>query len=285
MQPTSPDVLQQLREQVILKGARLMSNYLSISSRQSATEPYSAVHARTAMIHAENSEVAALSATNEPIAVLEPSLGAPVRIDLPHIGVVLSISVERNGSVHGRCVEHAALSTMTKADIMRDPVVKQLFCDFNRPEDRPSNFSGVYMDAVRLAVLARCLGMCFSSPGEPDDKLTPAALPKWRLKRVTDYIDENIGVSVTLADLADVAGLSKMYFAAQFRAATGLRPHEYVLRRRIDRAKSLLVQTEYPLIDVAFSVGFQTQAHFTTVFKRIVGITPGQWRSLSTRIL
>jgi AraC-like DNA-binding protein len=69
-----------------------------------------------------------------------------------------------------------------------------------------------------------------------------------------------------------------MYFARQFRAATGMRPHDYVLRKRIERAQLMLAVTPNALVDVALSVGFQTQAHFTTVFKGIVGITPCRWR-------
>ena len=84
---------------------------------------------------------------------------------------------------------------------------------------------------------------------------------------------------MTLQDMAAVAGLSRMHFAAQFRAAVGARPHEYLLRRRIERAQELLKQAEVSLVDIALTVGFQTQAHFTTVFKRVGGDTPYQWRS------
>jgi AraC family transcriptional regulator len=70
-----------------------------------------------------------------------------------------------------------------------------------------------------------------------------------------------------------------MHFAAQFRAAVGMRPHQYLLKRRIERAEALLKQAEISLVEVALTVGFQTQAHFTTVFKRFAGDTPYQWRS------
>ena len=63
-------------------------------------------------------------------------------------------------------------------------------------------------------------------------------------------------------------------FAAQFRAATGMRPHEYLLFRRIAHARELLATSQETLVDIALGVGFQTQAHFTTVFKRFVGATP-----------
>jgi len=83
---------------------------------------------------------------------------------------------------------------------------------------------------------------------------------------------------VSLADVASSAGLTRMHFAAQFRAATGLRPHEYLSRRRIERAQDMLVGTGMSLVDVALSVGFQTQSHFTSVFKRYSGQPPRAWR-------
>lgn len=105
------------------------------------------------------------------------------------------------------------------------------------------------------------------------------ALQKWRMKRVMAFIEENIADSLSLADLARASGLSRMYFAACFRAATGIKPHDYVLRRRVELAKDKLEKTDESIVNVALNVGFQTQAHFTTVFKRMTGTTPGRWRA------
>ena len=124
-------------------------------------------------------------------------------------------------------------------------------------------------NAVRLTVVASLV---------ETNKPAAAVLPKWRLMRVLRYIETNIGRPITLANLAASAGLSRMYFAKQFRATTGIRPHDYVLRKRVERAQQLLATTSDPLVDIALSVGFQTQAHFTTVFKNITGSTPYQWR-------
>jgi AraC family transcriptional regulator len=108
-----------------------------------------------------------------------------------------------------------------------------------------------------------------------------APLQKWRMKRVTDHVDTHLSRRITLADMAAAAGLTRMHFAAQFRASTGMRPHDFVLQRRIERAQELLRNPERALVDVALSVGFQTQAHFTTVFKRFAGGTPHRWRRLA----
>ena len=137
----------------------------------------------------------------------------------------------------------------------------------------PRAFVGAVGDAPRILPLMPERSGPSDGPGR---SRTP--LPQWRLRRVIAHIDTNIDAGISLADLAGVAGLSRMHFAAQFRAATGLRPHEFLLRRRIDHAQRLLAEPRTKLVDVALSVGFQTQAHFTTVFKRFVGQTPHRWR-------
>ncbi len=102
----------------------------------------------------------------------------------------------------------------------------------------------------------------------------------WRLRRVREYIDWHLAHAITLMDLANAAGLSKMHFAAQFRRATGLRPHEFVLRRRVERSQELLLRSDLPLVQIALSSGFETQSHYSAVFKRMVGETPARWRAL-----
>ena len=104
------------------------------------------------------------------------------------------------------------------------------------------------------------------------------ALPRWRLQRVMAYVREHVAEAISLADMAASAGISPMHFAAQFRAATGLRPHHYLLQCRIQHAKALLMDASRTLIDVAICAGFRTQAHFTTVFKNLEQMTPMQWR-------
>ena len=125
----------------------------------------------------------------------------------------------------------------------------------------------------------RWLGGRLGAHPDAPQRLASGGLTKWRLRRVLTYIDQHICESITLATLAEVAGLSKMYFAAQFRAATGCRPHECILRKRIERAQQMLRDTAEPLVSIALTVGFQSHAHFSTVFKRFVGLSPYQWRA------
>lgn len=187
------------------------------------------------------------------------------------MGVVISLSTETSA----RGGDSLDFSTPAVADILSDdPVMQRLVDRLGRSGTSEIVDDGIYADAMRLALAARWLRLRAPEPGK-----TAPSLQKWRLNRVLAYIDENIGETISLTDLARVSGLSRMYFAAGFRAATGLRPHDYVLQRRIARAKVLLAQSEEPLVNVALDVGFQNQSHFTTVFKRIAGTTPGRWRA------
>lgn len=104
-------------------------------------------------------------------------------------------------------------------------------------------------------------------------------LPDWRLRRVQTLVEERFDEALTLADLAAAAGVSRMHFAAQFRAATGLRPHDYLLAHRVARAMAQMTESTELLARLALAVGFQSQSHFTTVFKRLTGATPAAWRT------
>jgi len=131
------------------------------------------------------------------------------------------------------------------------------------------------------AVVARALpGRARSEPGGPS-RVRP--LPQWRLKRVQDLVDTQLDGPLDLAALASAAGLSRMHFAAQFRAATGRRPHDYLLQQRIERSMSLMTKMPIPLAELALTVGFQSQSHFSTVFKRLTGQSPAQWRKVANR--
>jgi AraC family transcriptional regulator len=106
-------------------------------------------------------------------------------------------------------------------------------------------------------------------------------LPQGRLRAVIEYVEEYLDASPSLEQLAAVARLSPYHFARQFKAATGLPPHQYVILRRVERAKELLRQDrdDLPLAEIAASCGFSDQSQFSHHFKRLVGVTPGQFRT------
>jgi AraC family transcriptional regulator len=109
-------------------------------------------------------------------------------------------------------------------------------------------------------------------------------LPRRKVRTIIEYIMENLEGSPTLEQMATVVHLSPYHFARQFKAATGLPPHQYVITRRVERAQHLLrADGELGLAEVALRVGFSDQSKFSFHFKRIVGVTPRQFR-ISARI-
>ncbi|MCX5495713.1 AraC family transcriptional regulator [Kaistia dalseonensis] len=160
--------------------------------------------------------------------------------------------------------------------IKPDATLEQLAASLLRAKQAEPASSELYANAIGATLAAR---IAEESPLRAEGARRPCGtLSKWRLKRAIEYIDAHLGETITLAEMAEAARLTRMHFAAQFRASTGLPPHAFLLRRRIDRAKQLLLDDRETIVGVALTVGFQTQAHFTTVFKRFVGDTPYQWR-------
>jgi RpiB/LacA/LacB family sugar-phosphate isomerase len=105
-------------------------------------------------------------------------------------------------------------------------------------------------------------------------------LPPRRLQRVLEYVKENIEKDLSVADMSEVVGMSQYYFSKLFKMSTGTTPHQYVMRQRVERAQELLRDGNTALVEVATQVGFETQSHFTSVFRRLVGITPKKFREV-----
>jgi AraC family transcriptional regulator len=163
-----------------------------------------------------------------------------------------------------------------------DPLIGQLGVALLSADELGGSHGELYGDSISLAIVARLFALYAEKPDATSQK-NVGALPTWRLKRVIDLMEAQADKPITLADLARTAGLSRMHFAAQFRKATNLRPHEYLLRRRIEKAKVMLTTGSSPIADVALTLGFSSQSHFTGVFKRFTGQTPRSWRDSNRR--
>jgi AraC-like DNA-binding protein len=160
---------------------------------------------------------------------------------------------------------------------MADPIVHQLAGLLAQVDNDGGPAGPTFVDGVSIALAARLFTLDSMKGGAPvPNRSSP--LPKWRLKRAIDYIEAHLTRPIYLAELSNVAGLTRMHFAAQFRAATGCSPHNYILRRKVAYSQHLLREPQLSIADVAIMMGFSSQAHFTVVFKRIVGKTPVRWR-------
>jgi AraC-like DNA-binding protein len=130
----------------------------------------------------------------------------------------------------------------------------------------------LYGDSLTLALLIHVLRI------QPSTGRKRSQLAHWQMRRVTEFMQENCLRNIRLEELADLAGLSQSYFSHAFKASTGLPPHQWQMRARIDRVKALLAEGTQSLTEIAAETGFADPAHFTRMFRRQVGISPSAWR-------
>ena len=103
-------------------------------------------------------------------------------------------------------------------------------------------------------------------------------LAPWQAKRVAGYIETNINSNLRVAELARSVQLSAAHFCRKFRQSFGETPHAYITRQRMHRAQLIMLSSRQPLSQIALDCGMFDQAHFTRVFRRLVGINPSLWR-------
>ena len=103
-------------------------------------------------------------------------------------------------------------------------------------------------------------------------------LAAWQVRRVTGYMRDQLGQDIGLRELAQLVGLSRFHFCTAFRLATGQTPHEWLVVRRVGRAKELLADPSLRITDIALTVGYQTPSAFSASFRRLVRMTPTQYR-------
>jgi len=143
------------------------------------------------------------------------------------------------------------------------------------PADRLYAESLAQVLAVHLLRRYSSLGRRASRKLDPE---RTGRLSEASLRSVTDYVGDNLSEDLLLSEIAAVANLSPHHFARSFKRSTGLSPHQYVLHRRVERAKELLKSTDLPVGIVARRVGFASPSHFSQQFKRIVGAPPSALR-------
>lgn len=100
-----------------------------------------------------------------------------------------------------------------------------------------------------------------------------------QLRRVEEFVEAHMDREVTLAEMAEVTNVSRFHFAHMFKRSMGLPPHQWLIQKRVERAKQLLRNTRLSITEVAFEVGYQSQSHFGHVFRRSIGMSPRKWRA------
>jgi len=116
------------------------------------------------------------------------------------------------------------------------------------------------------------------APLQPGDMGRRQGLAPWQVRRVMAHIDAHLSTPIRNKDLAALARRSPYHFNVAFRKSVGSSPHEYIMRRRTERAQRLMLTTDKTLIEIAAECGLADQPHLTRLFRRFVGESPAAWR-------
>ena len=162
-----------------------------------------------------------------------------------------------------------------------DPLLEQLAIAITNALRDGAAEDALYIDTV-AQMMAVHLARSHSSRSRPARILPVRPLSGWKMRRVIEYIEDNLEGDLSLQAMAAEVDISPLYLARAFKSAVGQSPHQYVLARRIERAKELLRNTDLPVVDVALSSGFSSQSHLSHWFIRQVGVSPAVYRRQAT---
>ncbi|MEY2930840.1 MAG: hypothetical protein RL033_1589 [Pseudomonadota bacterium] len=133
----------------------------------------------------------------------------------------------------------------------------------------------LYVEALSLTLLTYLRARYAGQPGAQTDA---GALSPRQRDRLIEFVEGNLGSDIALNDLAELAGYSADHFSRLFKRCFGQPPYQYVLTRRVERAKAMLKDRSRPIANIAAACGFATQAHLNSAFKLRTGVTPGVYR-------
>jgi AraC-like DNA-binding protein len=144
--------------------------------------------------------------------------------------------------------------------------------------EAPGLNSKLYVDCLLtllLTQLMRCASN-FAAPRQP--AYVKGGLPNWRLKRALELLERHQTRTPSLAEIAGPLRLHPTFFCRAFKQSTGLSPHRYLLEHRVNRAKEMMKDRRRTLTEIALDCGFSSSSQFSTVFKRIAGVSPRNYR-------
>jgi len=188
-----------------------------------------------------------------------------------------------------RSVYEAAVSEICRCDTsaaelaprfaILDPLLEQLAIAIHHALKAGTAEDGLYIDTI-AQMMAVHLARQHSTRSQSRTEPVPA-VHGCKMRRLMEYIDANLESNLGLAAMAAEVGVSPLYLARAFKAASGQSPHQYVIARRVERAKELLRNTDMLIVDVALAVGFSSQSHLSHWFVRQVGVPPAGYRRQS----
>jgi len=187
------------------------------------------------------------------------------------------VDLDTTALVHRGLLDDDLVGTPLRgASVFEDPALAAVMREMVREIERGCPNGSLFAESLSVGV---ALHLCRTRGARP----VPAARERGRLStlqwaRVDELIASELGSDLSLSALADTLGMSKPHFVRLFRKTAGTSPHRYVMQKRVERARQLIVGSEMPLVDVASEAGFANQSHLNQLFQKTYGVTPGDAR-------
>jgi AraC family transcriptional regulator len=159
----------------------------------------------------------------------------------------------------------------------KDQLIQNLALAFLSEMENQETASQLYADSLVQKLMFHLVKNYTNSASQI--KVFSGGLSPSTLRRVKEFINENLEQDLTLTDISRLAGLSSFHFGRVFRQTTGITLQRYIMNHRIEKAKELLAKTQFPLVEIGFRTGFKNQSHFTTFFRKTTSLTPKVWRA------
>ena len=175
-------------------------------------------------------------------------------------------------------MDRSAIDALSYEGAFEDPLLAEIGCAIASELEMQTSAGSLLIEGLASSLAARLIQKSPRASSGRSVAALSGALDQRRLRRVLDYIEENLEGDLPLDLMASIACLSRYHFARAFKQAIGQSPHRYVSARRLDRAKAHLMRGDRSLVDIALSLSFSSQANFTRAFKQATGQAPGEFR-------
>ena len=205
--------------------------------------------------------------------------GQPIaaRWDKPLDSLMMSLDPEM---VSRTAAENGLSSNIEFVEIYqrKDPLVQSLGLSLLEHADAETPGSRLYTDSLIQTLTLHLLTNYTTVKSRISEAI--GGLSGYKLRRVKDFIEDHLEEDLSLNEIAAVAELSPFHFSRAFRRSTGKTPQQYLMQRRMERAKELLAFPDLPIVEVSLRAGFKNQSHFSSLFRKYTNLTPKLWREL-----
>ncbi|MEM7563947.1 MAG: AraC family transcriptional regulator [Pseudomonadota bacterium] len=229
---------------------------------------------------ATESGMKALKTTPGDIWINPPGTPFSHQISEPCYFVILAVKAEEFLESATLNIKGKALQFLNNYNV-HDEVIKGII-DLFLIEATTGGRNGYPYLKNLLSLLSTHYIQSYSNYSDLQNQLSSASkFDQSQVNKVDQYIDQHISTHITVDDLADLLHCSKFYFLREFKKLMGITPYQYLMDKRLERARHLLSSDQGTIASIGFDLGFNDQAHFTRAFKKQFGLTPGKFQKQS----